>query len=378
MSTFNISVTFITTKYVKMIFGIISFTFPERNNNMKQNIISKNGFIRLCIAFVLCFVAVYFSELRFGAVATVPFILFSPAAAYAIHRKPLHIICFCALSAFILKCLFYPSVVEVLLFVVFCSLMGAVSILTLNAFWCYKEKRLAPQKLIAAAVLFVISLAVYILIYGTFFGNISSKKLNTEYLESTYPKEDIAVGSTYFSVRDMRYVTEFTFTAKERYRAKVSADKDGNAVIDGYRDLVHTELLDAGMNKINRCLSTFAYIDSDYSIRPSLIDTDDTITAKNVAAEYYDAMCFEIGLRYQFASSEDFEKMCRDYISHLNGYESLIYKKITFYGFGTDDKTDFEYALEYTFGSDSFESTSFSAENFKRYYGNNKYYERIV
>lgn len=348
---------------------------------MQENTKQNNYIIKFGIAVILCFVAVYFTEITLGAVATIPFILLLPALAFMVYQKPLHIIGCSALAAFIFKCIFSAKASEIVLNVLFCAAMSSISVYTFKTFCDILKKKSKKKKAaVVFSILYIASLAIYILIYGTIFGNLSSKTLNREYLEKTYPDKDFVIGSTYFSVSDFRYVTEFDFTAKERYRALVSANDDGSAAIDGYRDLAESELLNKELENFRKALSSFAYEGSDFVIRPARIDTDDIITSDSSVDTYRDLMCYEIALYYQYSTEDQFIEECKSYIAHLDKYDSLRYKSIRFYGFSNNDSDDFTYTLDYEYGSEKFESKPFDKKNYERYFSEkdtHKYWELL-
>ena len=317
----------------------------------------------------LCFLSTYLSELTLGAVATIPFILFLPGIAYLIYRNPRHIAGLCALSAFIFKFVFSNDLKEIFLFTLFCTLLATVSVFTCKYIYelITKQKNTKTPHFVSP-VLFVVSLIIYLLIYGTIFENLSSKTLNEDYLEKTYPEEEFLVGSTYYSVKDGRYVTEFGFTARERYIAVVSAEKDNKAAIDGYRDYSSHEILSVGLEKLRTALSSFKYENKDFAIRYNKVETDDRLTAKNTFSEYADKTSYEIALYYQFESKNEFEKMCRDYMEHIQHYDSIMYDKIIFYGFDSSDSDDFAYRSVCSFGSDKLKTESFNSDDYSRYF----------
>ncbi len=328
----------------------------------------KTSFIRFFIAGLLCFAAAYFSEKQLGVIATFPFLLVLPGIACLLYKKPLHLAGFSLIAGFMFKCIYASNAREIVMFSLFCAVLTLVSAYT---FKCIYEKVTQDKKnrmTVVFPVLFAVSLVIYIICFGTVFGYLPSKEANIKYLEATYPSEDFNIGSTYYSVRDGEYITEFTFTAKERYRASVSAKKDGNAVIDGYRDLIRHELLTEGLNRIRLGLSTFAYENSDYAIRYDDINSDDIITSERSYSEYADMCRYEIALYYQFATEEEFEEMCRSYIEHLSSYENVRYQRIRFYGFDLSDKVEFAYMTDYSFADGTFSTGSFDDKDYSRYF----------
>ena len=329
---------------------------------------TENGgmpFFRLLTAGIICFVAVYLSEITLGAVATIPFILILPGIAYLVYGNVLHLTGLCALAAFIFKFVFSDNYLEIILFAVFCSVIGFISVMTFRNF---ASKKRNAKTLTAFSVLFFISFIVYIVCYGTVLGNLSSKEMNRDYLEKTYPQEEFLMGSTYYSVKDGCYLTEFGFTALERYSALVSADKNGNAVIDGYRDRSRYDILYTGLAKIRTALSTFAYEGSDFVIRTDRMASPDIITKENTYSEYADKCCYEIALYYQFDNAESFETMCRGYVEHLRSYDSIEFGTVTFYGFDGSSGDDFAYVSVYCFDSDEFTTEAFDEDKYSRYF----------
>lgn len=340
-----------------------------------------NSVIKFCIAGILCFIAAYLSELTLGAVATVPFILILPAIAYLLYRKTVPIAALCALSGFIVKCVFSSDIALILKFTVFCAVFSFISS---NICRCVSElllkKKLKIFKAVFFSLLFIVAFVIYFILYGTIFGNIASNKMNCDYLKTTYPDQNFLIGNTYYSLFDKCYVTEFGFSSRERYSAKVSALTESNAVIDGYRDYISSELMNVVLSELRASLSTIAYEGSDFAIRNGKIDTDDILTSKSTVSEYRNKMCFEIAFYYQFNSEESFEEMCRSYIKHLSEYREINYKQITFYGFGYDNSKDFAYTLDYISATDEIQRNNFDSKNFDRYFSEkdtHKYWELI-
>lgn len=341
----------------------------------------KSSFIRFFIAGLLCFAAAYLSEKTLGAIATFPFILILPGIAYLLYRKPIHLAGFSLLAAFMFKCVYSSDTREIVLFSLFCGVLTLVSAYTLK----YVYEAIAQNKknkgTIVLPVLFVLSLIIYIICFGTFFGNLSSKGINREYIEKTYPSEDFNIGSTYYSVSDGKYITEFTFTAKERYKAVLSANSDGTASIDGYRDLARHELLTEGLGHIRTALSTFAYENSDFALRYDSIETDDIITTNSSYSKYADKCRYEIALYYQFTSKEEFEEMCKSYIEHLSSYDSVKYQRIRFYGFDSSDRVDFAYMTDYSNVDNTFDTRAFNDSEYSRYFSEedtHKYWDLLI
>ena len=340
--------------------------------------------VRFCIAGIICLFAAYLSEKTLGAVATIPFILILPGIASLFYPKPLHLTGLCALGAFIFKCIFASDIKDILIFMLITMLFGTVSayfFTSVKEFVITKKKNI---KSIISAVLFVLSVVIYINLHGTFFGNLSSEKVNTKYLENTYPDEQFLISSTYYSPTDRCYVTEFGFTSKERYSALVSTgnskDSSDVAQIDGYRDNAEYEILERGKSGITTALSTFAYEGSDYVIRNKSLETNDILTAASSYSEYMDKTNYEIALYYQFDTAEAFENMCRDYAEHLAKYESVNYNSITFYGFDGSDKKDFSYTLTCKYGASEFSAKEFDSSSYSRYFDEkdtHKYWELL-
>lgn len=340
-----------------------------------------NSVISFFIAGVLSFAAAYLSELTLGAVATIPFILILPAIAYLFYKKPVHIAGLCALSGFIVKCVFTSDIPLIIKFTIFCAVFSFISVTFCRCIsGLILRKTAKTHKVIISSIVFIIALVIYFMLYGTIFGNLSSNTVNREYLEKTYPEQDFLVGNTYYSVSDRRYVTEFGFSSRERYSAKVSAEKNGEAVIDGYRDYISSDLMNVVLSELRTSLSSFAYEGSDFVIRNGKIDTSDILTVQSSVADYRDKMCFEIALYYKFPTKESFEEMCKSYIEHLSGYDTLLYKQIRFYGFGYNNDKDFSYTLDYIFGTDEIQSYDFDSSDFERYFSEkdtHRYWELI-
>ena len=349
---------------------------PENSNS---SVIKST--VRFFFAGILCFLSAYLSELTFGAVATIPFILLLPGVAYLIYQNKLYIVVMCTLASFLFKSVFSQQSSTVFFFTALCAVFSVVSVLMSETLIDYFiKKKWKKIRIYIASFLFIISLIIYFMIYGTFFANITSKSLNVDYLEKTYPEEDFLIGNTYYSFKDSHYVTEFTFTAKESYKAMVSAEKGGKAVIDGYRDYSRYEILNVGLEKIRTALSTLAYEGSDFVIRTDSLETDDKLTPESAYSNYEDKTCYEIALYYQFDTVENFEKMCKTYMEHIGSFENIKYKKITFYGFDRSDKDDFSYTSIYLSGSDKPKISDFDSSNYSRYFtekDTHKYWELL-
>lgn len=350
--------------------------FPERSPDMtngKTNSISMS--LRFCIAGIICFTAAYLSEKTLGAVAAFPFILILPGIAHLIYPRIFHITGFCALGAFIFKCVFSASITEILLYTLFCALLGTVSALTYRSVFDAVKNKAKLSKTVISATAFIILLVIYIIFYGTIPGVISSERYNREYLEKTYPDEQFLIGNTYYSFGDKCYLTEFGFTAKERYSAFVSTGKKGDtpnpegfAVIDGYRDHTKYEILNRGKNDITTALSTIVYEGTDYVIRNSTLNTNDVLTSGSSYGDYKDKTNYEIALYYQFGSENDFRDMCRKYTEHLDKYDSVVYQSITFYGFDTSGKKDFSYSATHIYGSGELKTQAFDSSSYIGYF----------
>ena len=338
--------------------------------------IKKGSSTRFCIAVILCFASAYLSEITLGAAATIPFILILSAAAYFVYAKPLRIAALTALSAFIVKCVYSADTKTVLIFMAMCAVLSFISAQTARfiyeTFVLHKAKK---AKAIVFALLFVVSFVFYIMIYGTIFGNLSSKSVNRAYIENTYTQDDLRIGSTYYSFSDKRYVTQFSFTARERYSALVSADSETEAPIDGYRDLKKNEIMNVVLADIRSALSTFAYEGEDFAIRNGSYDP-----SLAVDGDISFGMTFEIGLRYKFRDGAAFEKMCKSYIDHLKLYDNVGFGKLIFYGFDESDSDKFAYTLEYAYGSADIKSKPFDDKSFDKYFDEkdtHKYWELL-
>lgn len=339
------------------------------------------SFVRFFIAGLLCFAAAYLSEKQLGAIATLPFILVFPGIGYLIYKKPFHLAGFTLLAAFMFKCVYSGDTREIVLFPLFCAVMALVSAYTFKYISEAVTQGKKTGNTVVFPLLFILALTGYIICFGTIFGNLSSNNTNREYLEATYPSENFELGSTYYSLKDRRYVTDFEFTARERYKAQVSADKNGNAPIDGYRDLVRHEILTDGLDHIRRGLSTFAYENSDFALRYDIIDSDDIITADATYSEYADKCCYEIALYYQFNTADEFEEMCRSYADHLSLYDSISFKRIRFYGFDSSDSDDFAYMTDFSFNDKSFDTKAFDDKDYSRYFtaeDTHRYWDLLV
>ena len=338
---------------------------------MQSSVNTEKQILKFCAATFLCFASAYLSEITLGAVATIPFILILPGIAYLIYRNMLHITGLCALAAFIFKCVFSSDAFEVVKFVAFCAILSAVSAFAFSVLKSLIAEKKKNGKTIPAILFFALAIIIYVSLYGTFWGNLSSKKMNLEYIEKTYPKEEFLIESTHYSFSDKCYVTEVGFKAKERYSALISAKNqgaDGFAAIDGYRDLMKHEILNIGLEEIRAALTSFCYEGIDYEIRNKDVDTKDVLTSQSSYSKYLDCANYEIGLRDVFATKEAFEKKCREYAEHLSRYPNVLYKTITFYGFDASDGEDFAYSLDYVFGSDKFESQKFDSSEYSRYF----------
>ncbi len=363
-------------------YNSVKIKLPNGKENYMQIKKSETiSFIRFFAAGIICFTAAYLSEKTLGAVAAFPFILLFSGIAYLIYQNTLHLVGFTALAAFLFKCVFANTTKEILLFSVFCAVLSFISANTVKVATDMIKTKKKNKKTLVYSVFFITALVIYILFYGTIFGNLSSKETNRNYLESTYPGEKFQIRSTYYSFDDKSYVTEFEFTDKERYRAKVSANKDGSAKIDGYRDHSRHEILTEGVKHIRSGLSTFAYEGSDFALRYNKINSDDIITKDNTYTEYAAECCFEIALYDHFRSPEEFEAMCQSYIEHLSSYENIIYESITFYGFDSLDDDEFAYMTDYSYTDKKFETNTFDDKNYSRYFSEedtHKYWNLLV
>lgn len=337
--------------------------------------IGKQSIPTFAAACAICFAAVYLSEITLGAVSTLPFLPILPAIAYIIHRNRQHIVGLCAISAFITKCIFTNKISQIILFTLFCAAVSFVSSTFVSSVMHRRKNKLT---FVLCSATYITVFIIYFLIYGTFWGNVSSKRINENYLSKQYPKENFAIGATYYSIAERRYVTQADFTNKERYRALISANSNGTAPIDGYADMCKNELLNVGLKKLQACLSTYAYTGKDFAIRSWKIDSNDVISATSSADNYIDKMCFEIALYERFNDSANFESACQGYINHLNGFNDLVYEKIRFYGLDNSKNNTFAYALDYEPQSGSFQSLPFDKNEYTDFNGKAKKYWTLI
>lgn len=345
-------------------------SFWGRDDFMQNTVKKDYSFMRFCIATVLCFISVYLSEVTLGAVATIPFMLVFPGIAYLIYRKKWHIAGLCVLASLIFKAVFSDSIYDILFYTVMNLGYCAISLM-IAKIPEYKKKDNFIKSVCIALFYLILGLGTYITFYGTFFGNISSNKVNTEYLEATYPDEQFLIGNTYYSFPDRYYVTEFGFTARERYTALVSAEDkfiDGFAEIDGYRDFMKSEIMDVGINNIRMALSSFAYEGSDFAVRKHYLNTTDLLTSDVSYRDYLGFANYEIALYYQFDSKEAFEDMCSNYIEHLEKYDNVVYGAITFYGFDMSGKDVFAFTSRYSSDYGEFKTEAFDKDKYSRYF----------
>ncbi len=327
---------------------------------MKKN--KSLNVLKMFVAGILCFGAAYLSEPTLGAIATFPFIVILPAISYLIYRKALHIIGFTALASLIFKCAFVSDIPKAVIFALTCALYCAfavVATMLLIAFRYNKNKKSAAL----SGAIFALTLAVYIALNGTVFGNLNAEKANIKFVNDTYPEETFTVGSTYYSPSDFCYVTEFIFTDGEVYSAKISAKKDGSAKINGYKDYCEARLLQSGTDSLRSFLSNYGYEGTDFALRRDRIETETLLVAGLNPESFYSDMCYEIAFYYEFSDAESFADMCKTYIGYIP--DVFDYHSITFYGFGKKDK--FEYSLNYINGSGAFEAKPFDKKSFETY-----------
>lgn len=299
----------------------------------------------LFLAGIIAFIAVYLSEISLGVIATIPFLVIFPPVCYLLHRKQLHIVGLFALAALFFKLVFVSDIKSAVLFALFCAFYAAASITALKLYIVAKNtaKSKKNKLYIASIIIFLLLFAIYFIIYGTFFGNISSKNKNIAFIESTYPEEEFFAGTTYFSVSDFSYITEFSFFDNELYTVKISAKEKDIAKIDGYRDYCVARLSETGLSKLSAYLSNYAHEGEDFALRHSDILTGDTLYPTLSPEDYLADMSYEIAFYTPFDSNEAFENVCKQYLTYIP--ESFEYNKITFYGLS--GKGRFEYASEY-------------------------------
>lgn len=337
--------------------------------------IGKQTIPTFAAACAICFAASYLSEITLGAVSTLPFLPILPAIAYIIHGNRRHVVGLCTISAFITKCIFTNKISQIILFTLFCATVSFVSATFVNG---VMRRRNNKSAFVLCSATYIAVFIIYFLIYGTFWGNVTSKRVNESYLSKQYPQESFAIGATYYSIAERRYVTQADFTNKERYRALISANSDGTAPIDGYSDMCKNELLNVGLKKLQACLSTYAYSGKDFAVRSWKIDSDDVISAETSAENYTDKMCFEIALYERFDNSSNFESACQGYINHLNGFNDLVYKKIRFYGLDTSKNNGFAYALDYEPQNGNYQSLPFDKNEYNDFNGKAKKYWSLI
>lgn len=332
--------------------------------------------LQFFIAGILCFAAVYLSEKTLGAVATIPFIIILPALAYGIYRKPLHIIGLTALAGVIFKCAFVSDIPSALIFGITCALYSAFAVLATILIIAFRHNK-NKMSAILSCVIFVALIAVYTITNGTVFGNINAEKQNIKFAEETYPEETFTIGSTYFSASDFCYVTEFIFTDSEVYSAKISANDDGTAKVNGYHDYCEARLMRPGVEKLRAFLANYGYEGQDFAVRPDRIDTATLLTTGLNSEDFYDDMCYEIAFYYEFENEESFADKCKEYIAYLP--EVFTYRSIKFYGFG-DKGNNFKYSLTYQSGNANYEVVPFDKKSFKSYtedFENQRYWKMI-
>lgn len=318
--------------------------------------------LKMFTAGIFCFVAAYLSEPTLGAVAAIPFIIILPAIAYIIYRRALHVIGFTALASLIFKCAFISDIPKAVIFALTCALYCAfavVATMLLIAFCYNKNKKSAAL----SGVIFALTLAVYIVLNGTVFGNLNAEKTNIKYVNDTYPEETFTVGSTYYSFSDFCYVTEFIFTDGEVYIAKISAKKDGSAKINGYRDYCEARLMQPGTNSLRAYLSNYGYEGTDFAVRPDRIETDTLLVTGLSPEGFFKDMCYEIAFYYEFSDADSFSEMCKKYVDYIP--DVFDYHRITFYGFG--EKDEFEYSLTHIKGSTDYTVLPFDKKSFESY-----------
>ncbi len=324
--------------------------------------ISIPTWLRFSVAGLLCLIAAYLTEPTLGAVAALPFIIVFTAIAYLVYRRVLPLVGLSALGAFVFKAAIASELSEIRRFTVFCTIFSLASIFAVKLpVLCKKLSKGAHIG--TSAVIIVLLIVIYSIFSGTFFGNITSKEVNENFIADNYPDTEFTIGSTFYSFGDKCYLTEAIFRDKEVYSARFSAHPDGSAKIDGYRDYCEARLLEYGTVTLKNYLSSHAHEGEDFALRRDRIDTDGKLTAKSEPEDYYGRMCYEIAFYDVFADADEFENMCREYIGYIP--EVFGYSEITFFGFGEGD--DFEYSLVYSRELDKYTVLPFDSEEFARY-----------
>ncbi len=330
--------------------------------------------LRILVLGILCFIAAYLAEPHQGAVATIPFIAVLPALGLFVYNNLGYALFFCAFGGFFTRCAFTADVPSSLLFALECTIIGLLSCSAALCIMYAKNKNNKKKIYGISALIFVISIVIFVILHGTFFGNTSSKKLSEKYISNTYTGEKFTVGSTYYSPLDMCYLTEFRFIDDEIYMAQVSAKSESEAKIDGYHDYCHARLLEEGTDILRGYFSSLAHEGEDFALRRNRIETNDLLTRDSVPEDYFADMCYDVAFYREFSNPEDFMTMCRQYVDYLP--EIFLYREINFLGLGDNGK--FAYNAQHSRQNDTLTFFEFDEKSFVKYKHNkdtNKYFQ---
>lgn len=322
----------------------------------------KYGIFRFALAGLLCVIAAYFTDKTLGAVASLYIIIILCTAAYLIYKKALSIIALCTLGGIVFKLSYGSGIKEILQSVFVCILFSALPILAIHIGFGTKQR--CKKRYIWCFAIFVLSIFIHSFIYGTFFGNITSKKLNESYLKSEYPDTEFTFGSTYYSIKDRAYLTSAIFRDKEVYSALFSVSKKDGVIIDGYRDYCEARLLEYGTDRLSSYLESYVHEGEDFALRRNKISVAERLTDKSLADNYYPYMVYDIAFYDVFSEKSRFEEKCALYASYIP--DSFEFDFIRFYGIGENGKFKFQRDLT---GNRSFSETSeFDKLSFDKYY----------
>lgn len=311
----------------------------------------KNGAVfrtlSLFAAGILCFLAVYAYSPERGAVMALPLVLVLPGLAFLLYPRPAVILPLCGLAALLFAFTEGGSAAYTVRHVLLTLLFSAVSCLAfalLSRLVRKEERNRIGSKAVyfATGAVFVCFLIAYGVLYGTFWGNLTSKKQNVAYATGRYPRETFTISKTYYSIKDRVYLTDLVFTDSDVYVASVGLFRNGEVRADGYDAYCRTKLLSAGEDALRRVLTNYCHEGEDFALRRGELLTDDVLSPDADAEAYRDKMCFDIAFYRGCETSGAFEARCREYLSYLPA--NFPYARLRFFGAQTDGG-DFCYVL---------------------------------
>lgn len=326
---------------------------------MKDN---KFGLIRFAIAGILCVTSAYFTEKAFGVFASLPITIVLCIAAYFIYKKPIPLIFLCSLGGLIFKAAFTSDAAAIIKSVIICAVLSALSVTSMHL--CFGNRRKTTRVYSAGILLLFLSLSIHLIVFGTFFGNLTSKELNENYIRTEYPDVEFTIESTYYSPKDGRYLTDAVFRDKEVYTAQFSAPKGNKATIDGYKDYCEARLLEYGTKRLKSFLESHEHEGENFALRRSGISLADRLQSKAEPEDYYRYMMYDIAFYDVFTSKEAFIERCRGFVQYIpNVFE---FNSIRFYGIGNSGS--FEYQADFSGNRQLSEPSSFDGKQFETYF----------